>query len=90
MREADAQAMVGALAAWFDIVPAAGDVDGSGFVDVLDVIGLADAVFAGTFPPAGFNCADVNADCQVNVLDLVSLIDYVFRGGPDPVIGCVQ
>jgi hypothetical protein len=90
MREADAQAMVAALTAWFDIVPAPGDLNASGFVDIVDVMGLADAVFAGTFPPPGYNCADVNADCQVTVLDLVYLIDYVFRGGTEPIEGCVE
>jgi hypothetical protein len=90
MREADAQAMVSALTAWFDLVAAPGDLDASGFVDVVDVLGLADAVFVGTFPSPGYNCADVNADCQVTVLDLVYLIDYVFRGGPDPLEGCVN
>jgi hypothetical protein len=90
MREADAQAMIGALATWFDLPPAdPGDLNGDGAIDVLDLSNLVDVIFAGSFPGTGYNSADVNGDCEVNVLDLVYMIDHLFRGGPAPLAGCV-
>jgi hypothetical protein len=89
MRHADAVAMIGALAAWFDL-PAAdpGDINADGNIDLLDVMTAIDVIFAGTYPPTGYTHVDVNVDCTCNVLDVIYMIDFVFRGGPAPQVGC--
>ncbi|GAB4323488.1 MAG: hypothetical protein Kow0074_15760 [Candidatus Zixiibacteriota bacterium] len=89
IREADAKAMIATFGDWFGAEPPApGDLNIDTSVDVLDISMLADIVFAGQTPYAGYAHADVNATCSVNVLDLVYLIDYVFRDGDAPVMGC--
>ncbi len=91
MRNADAQAMIGALATWFDL-PAAdpGDLNADGEVNLVDLMIEVDVVFSGMFPPTGYRNADVNGSCVCNVLDVVYLIDFVYRGGPAPVEGCLR
>jgi len=90
MRDADAQAMIGALGAWFDL-PAAdpGDLNADGGVDLLDLMMEVNVVFSGAFPPTGYKNADVDASCICDVLDIVYMIDFVYRGGPSPVEGCL-
>jgi hypothetical protein len=54
-----------------------GDVDGDGFVNVADLLGLLAAwgPCPGTDPPCDAGCyADFNLDCQVSVSDLLDLL----------------
>ncbi len=61
-----------------------GDPNGTGTVDILDVIFLIDYKFKGGPAPAIPTSADVNHDGAINVLDIVYLIDFKFKGGPEP------
>ncbi len=66
----------------------AGDVDGSGSLDVADLIYLADFMFNGGPLPIVGAAADVNGDCIVDIADVIYLVDYQYAGGPAPVPGC--
>jgi hypothetical protein len=86
--EAAATAMVRTLMrrmGWVGERP--GDLDGDGFVTVLDLSRVIDYAFAGG-SLTNVNNADVNGDCKVNLIDVVILIDYVFFGGTELVPGC--
>ncbi len=61
----------------------AGDVNGSGVIDGLDVIYLVNYLKGGTRPPDPILRADCNGDCAVNGSDILFIVDY-FRGGPAP------
>jgi hypothetical protein len=90
IRNQDAQALVAALGDWFGDTQhgGAGDLNGDGVVDILDVIALINAAFEGGTPPGGMANADENGDCVVDVMDVVYIIEYVFNGGPTPGPGC--
>jgi hypothetical protein len=60
----------------------AGDLDGSGAIDVADVFYLINHLFAGG--PAPLGGADVNGDGMVDVADVFYLINTLFAGGPLP------
>jgi hypothetical protein len=64
----------------------AGDANGSGRVNGLDVTYLV-AYLKGQGPtPDPLLSADANGDCAANVLDVTYLITY-FEGGPPPQLG---
>ncbi len=60
-----------------------GDVNGSGTVDVLDIIFMIKYKFKGGPAPNDLSLADVNSDGTVNVIDIITMIDYKFKNG-DP------
>jgi len=72
----------------------AGDVNGDGLVDVLDVFFLINYLFAGGSPPLHptgvtgdavyYASGDVNHDGNVDVLDVFYLINALFAAGPAP------
>jgi hypothetical protein len=70
----------------------AGDLDQSGFINVVDVTRLARIIYgapSGNRPTAaaaqrGPRVADVNCDGAVDRRDLDRLADYVFGDGPPP------
>jgi len=64
-----------------------GDVDGSGTVNVVDMIYLIEWIIRDGPPP--FDTVDANADlCNgVDVSDLAYIMNYVFVGGPPPCSG---
>ncbi|HKC25760.1 MAG TPA: dockerin type I repeat-containing protein, partial [Thermoanaerobaculia bacterium] len=62
----------------------AGDANGDGVLDVLDVFYLINALFAGGSSALG--SADVNGDGIVDVRDVFYLINFLFAGGPAPKI----
>ncbi len=71
------------------IMPA--DFDGSGQVDVADVVGTVNFMFHGGEPPVSLNALDVNGDCRgPDVSDLVYMVQYHFHGGLEPACGCVE
>lgn len=71
-----------------------GDADGSGEVDIDDVVYLINYIFAGGPAPVPYPCCgDANGDgsddaCGVDIDDVVYLIQYIFGGGPPPRDGC--
>jgi hypothetical protein len=60
----------------------AGDVDGSGTIDVADVFYLINHLFAGG--PAPLRSGDANGDGVVDIADVFFLINFLFAGGPLP------
>lgn len=71
-----------------DFCTKCGDVDGSGIVNISDVVGLIGFIFNGLPVPGDCNYAngrgDANGDATVNVSDAVSLISFIFNGMPCP------
>lgn len=64
----------------------AGDANGDGLVNGLDVVFLVN-YFRGSGPtPDPMLAADANGDCMVNGLDVLYLVAY-FKGGPEPFYG---
>ncbi|MFH1892244.1 MAG: hypothetical protein ABIK83_06115 [Candidatus Zixiibacteriota bacterium] len=69
-----------------EVIP--GDADGSGRVDIDDVVYLISYIFVGGCPPWDLNSGDADRSCAIDVDDAVWLIQYIF-GGIDPKPGCV-
>ncbi len=93
MTDSSAQGFVSHTKALFnetDTLMANGDVDGSGSVNVADVVYLVDYLFCGGIAPSSPNAADADASCAVNVADITYLVAYLFFTGPDPLPGCVE
>jgi hypothetical protein len=65
-----------------------GDANGSGEVNVVDVVFLINYLFRNGPEPAYPPCADPNVDCWVTVSDVVYLINYVLKSGATPHLGC--
>ncbi len=72
-----------------DILPSdCGDVDGSGGVDIDDIVYLISYVFQGGEQPYPVESGDVDCSGGVDIDDIVYLIAYVFQGGSEPCAGC--
>jgi hypothetical protein len=67
-----------------------GDANGSGGVDVDDVVYLIAYIFSGGPPPRPYDCCgDANGSCGVDIDDVVYLIGYIFTAGyPPPAESC--
>jgi hypothetical protein len=63
-----------------------GDADGTGAIDIDDVVYLIAYIFSGGPAPIPWPIAsgDANCDCAVDIDDVVYLIAYIFSGGPAP------
>lgn len=61
-----------------------GDVDGSGVINVSDLVGMINFMFSNGPPPIPNDAGDVNCDEATNVSDLVYLINYMFKDGLVP------
>ncbi len=61
-----------------------GDVDGSGDINVSDVVFLISYIFTGGLPPSPLSRGDVDCSQGVNISDAVFLISYIFSGGSAP------
>ncbi len=72
------------------VIETAGDVNGSGTVDIGDVVYIVDYFFGGGPPPIIMNTADVNGSCVLDISDLTYLVNYIFLSGPMPVVGCIE
>jgi len=67
----------------------AGDADGSGDVDIDDVVYLIGYIFSGgPAPTPAVCCGDADGSGDVDIDDVVYLIAYIFTGGPAPIDGC--
>jgi len=76
--------LMGAYDIGCDITFICGDIDVSGFINLLDITYLIDYLYKGGPEPANINMADVNHSGSVNILDAVYLINYLYKGGPAP------
>jgi hypothetical protein len=66
-----------------------GDADGSGQVDLSDVVYLVNYIFGGGPAPEPIETGDVDCNGRVNLSDAVYLINYVFLyGAPAPCEAC--
>ena len=63
-----------------------GDADGSGGIDISDVVYVVAYIFAGGPAPTPAAAGDVNCDVLTDISDAVYLIAYIFNGGPAPCV----
>lgn len=71
------------------VICVAGDANGSGSVDIDDVVYLIGYIFSGGPPPTpALCCGDANNSGGVDIDDVVYLIGYIFSGGPAPIYAC--
>lgn len=61
-----------------------GDADGSGIINIADVVFLTNYIFVNGPPPVPLLAGDANCDGVVNEADVVYLINYLFVNGPAP------
>ena len=54
-----------------------GDVNGDGFLNVLDVVVIVNIVLGGSEP---IDAGDLNGDGLINVLDVVFLVNIILQG----------
>jgi thermitase len=62
-----------------------GDANGSGGVNLGDVVYLVNHIFKSGPEPIPPESGDANCDGMVNIGDAVFLVDYIFRSGPEAV-----
>jgi hypothetical protein len=68
-----------------------GDANGSGGIDIDDVVYIIQYIFGGGPPPVPVVPAgDANCSLSVDIDDVVYLISYIFTGGPAPPCDCVD
>jgi hypothetical protein len=72
----------------FPIVGVCGDSDGSGVVDIDDVIHLIAYIFSGGPPPVTAIGGDPDCSLATDIDDAVYLISFLFSGGPEPCADC--
>ncbi len=65
-----------------------GDADGSGEVDIDDVVYLISYIFSGGPAPNPIESGDADCSGSIDIDDVVYLIAYIFTGGPEPCIEC--
>ena len=74
--------------------PLCGDADGSGEIDIDDVVYLIAYIFSGGPPPTPHYCVgNANGSVDgfpVDIDDVVYLISYIFTGGPAPATDCCE
>ncbi len=62
---------------------ASGDVNEDGNINILDIVGLANAILGGDLSDCGTEGADVNTDGQLNILDIVQIANIILGGRLD-------
>jgi len=67
---------------------ACGDVDGSGGIDIDDIVFLINYIFSGGPPPENPVAADVDCSGGIDIDDVVYMINYIFAGGDAPCAAC--
>ena len=58
----------------------AGDTNGDGITNILDVVGLVNFILGGQLGECGLVAADFNQDDVVNILDVVGLVSSILGG----------
>jgi hypothetical protein len=81
--EAQKPLTIEVLAGWV-----CGDADGSGAVDIDDVVYLIGFIFGGGSVPEPYESGDVDCSGAIDIDDVVYLISYIFASGPVPCDGC--
>lgn len=66
-----------------------GDADGSGEIDIDDVVYLIQYIFASGPPPDPIDSGEVDCTGEIDIDDVVYLIAYIFASGPVPCEGCM-
>lgn len=61
-----------------------GDADGSGYVDIDDVVYLVAYMFLGGPSPRPLELGDANCSGEVDVDDIIYLVQYIFANGTQP------
>ncbi len=70
--------------AYFDPGVLCGDIDGSGAIDIADVVFLVAFLFQGGPAPTPLSVGDMDGVSGISVSDLVYLVANLFQGGPAP------
>jgi hypothetical protein len=65
-----------------------GDADGSGEVDIDDVVFLIAYIFSGGPAPDPLAAGDADCSGEMDIDDAVYVIQYIFSGGPAPCAAC--
>jgi len=65
-------------------LPAHGDADRSGGIDITDAVYIINYIFLDGAQPDPMMCGDANCDELVNLVDVIYLVNYIFRGGEPP------
>ena len=61
-----------------------GDANGSGYVDIDDIVFIVSYIFAGGPAPEPLEVGNANCLESVDIDDIVYLVNYVFGGGSEP------
>lgn len=61
-----------------------GDADGSGGIDIDDVVYLINYIFSGGPTPDPYGSGDADCSRAIDIDDVVYLINYIFSAGPPP------
>jgi hypothetical protein len=61
-----------------------GDADGSGDIDIDDVVYLINYIFAGGPEPSPYEAGDADCSSGVDIDDVVYTVQYIFSGGSEP------
>ena len=65
-----------------------GDADGSGNINIADIVYMVNYIFKNGPPPQDASGGDVDCDQSVTIADVVYFINYIFRGGLPPCFEC--
>ncbi len=76
------------LATWTKPMYDCGDANGSGEINLVDIVYVVNWLFAGGPAPVDEVAGDYNGDGRPNIADAVYLINYIFRSGPAPCEAC--
>ncbi len=64
-----------------------GDIDNSGEIDIADLVGLVNYMFAGGDAPNPIDAGQIDGNDAIDISDLVDFVSYMFAGGSPPVGG---
>lgn len=68
----------------YEFVMPSGDTDGSGDIDIDDVVYLIGYIFSGGPAPTPLDVGDCECSGEIDIDDIVYLVAYIFLAGPEP------